>query len=576
MNECPKLSIIIPIYNKENFLRRCLDSIKNQTFEDFECLMIDDGSTDGSGSICKEYENTDTRFHYIHKENSGWASEPKNVGLDLAKGEWVGFPDPDDYCELNMYEVLLSNSSRSDIVMCKLNAYDVAGNKYVNYNHEPGHYTRFDDKILSDNKYDIGFCNRGIFRRSVIGSLRYIHSFCEDCIWNAAVLNKSQKGLTIINDKLYNYFLYPDSLVRTSMSNEFLLRSYKEIYEFVFRNDVFADNDSLKQRLINHLHKYLSRRCKSIDFVVPIVDSTKESFKSDFKKYSILENHYAPDRDEERYSYNDEMLKFMFRSIDKYMNWIGVLHVIVRSDEDIPEWLDRSKVNIIYHSDYIPKQFLPTFNSGTIESFMSNLLLSENYIYSNDDMIVLNDLKSTDFFKEANLLIGRKNRLIPVNKLERTTLQFFERDETCQSFLKMMLMALDEKIPFHPFIKLNIIREKNLYFKCRHIMSPLKLSRIKYLTAKNIKEINNSCTRFRSNKNIAYWYFTYDQVFNTQHIDGGFPYSYIGRNTKKENIKRLLDRNLYKATCINNMSDFEEMVMGMLRQYFPNKCSYEL
>ena len=94
----PKISVIIPVYNAESTLRRCVDSVLAQTYTDFECLLIDDGSTDKSGEMCDEYAAKDSRVRVFHKENGG-VSSARNVGLDNAKGEWITFLDSDDYIE---------------------------------------------------------------------------------------------------------------------------------------------------------------------------------------------------------------------------------------------------------------------------------------------------------------------------------------------------------------------------------------------------------------------------------------------------------------------------------------------
>ena len=91
----PKISVIVPVYNAEKYLHRCIDSILAQTFTDFEMLLIDDGSTDKSGDICDEYAKKDKRIRVFHKENGG-VSSARNVGLDNAIGEWICFVDSDD------------------------------------------------------------------------------------------------------------------------------------------------------------------------------------------------------------------------------------------------------------------------------------------------------------------------------------------------------------------------------------------------------------------------------------------------------------------------------------------------
>ena len=96
MEKIPIISVIVPVYNAERYLARCIDSILSQTFTDFELLLIDDGSPDGSGKICDEYAKKDLRVHVYHKENGG-VSSARNLGLDRAKGEWVVFVDADDW-----------------------------------------------------------------------------------------------------------------------------------------------------------------------------------------------------------------------------------------------------------------------------------------------------------------------------------------------------------------------------------------------------------------------------------------------------------------------------------------------
>ncbi|MDE6697450.1 MAG: glycosyltransferase [Muribaculaceae bacterium] len=103
--EKPKLSIIVPVYNMEKYLRQCLDSIKDQTFKDWECILVDDGSKDSSPEICDEYASKDPRFKVIHKINGGLSSA-RNAGLKECKGDLIGFVDSDDWIEPQMYQIL--------------------------------------------------------------------------------------------------------------------------------------------------------------------------------------------------------------------------------------------------------------------------------------------------------------------------------------------------------------------------------------------------------------------------------------------------------------------------------------
>ena len=95
------ISIIVPIYNVELYLEKCIESIINQTYKDIEVILINDGSTDKSGIICDKYAKIDDRIIVLHKENGG-VSSARNKGLDIAKGDYIAFVDPDDYIEPNM------------------------------------------------------------------------------------------------------------------------------------------------------------------------------------------------------------------------------------------------------------------------------------------------------------------------------------------------------------------------------------------------------------------------------------------------------------------------------------------
>lgn len=115
----PLVSVIIPVYNVEKYIRECLDSIVNQSYKNLQIILVDDGSTDNSGKICDEYAKKDSRITVVHQENQG-AGAAKNTGLDLIKGEYFSIIDSDDYIDLSMYEKMVSLMKQydSDIVQC--------------------------------------------------------------------------------------------------------------------------------------------------------------------------------------------------------------------------------------------------------------------------------------------------------------------------------------------------------------------------------------------------------------------------------------------------------------------------
>lgn len=113
------ISIIVPVYNVELYLDKCMESIVNQTYKNLEIILIDDGSTDDSGKKCDEWARKDNRIKVIHKENGG-VSSARNVGLEMAKGEYIGFVDSDDFIDENMYEMMHREIKKDeiDLVIC--------------------------------------------------------------------------------------------------------------------------------------------------------------------------------------------------------------------------------------------------------------------------------------------------------------------------------------------------------------------------------------------------------------------------------------------------------------------------
>lgn len=128
MKSEPKISVIVPIYNAEKYIDRCMKSIYDQTFKDYEIILVNDGSTDSSDEICRRYQALDDRITYIKKENEG-AGSARNKGIEVAKGEYLAFPDVDDWFEPEMYEELydLAKQGDYDVVFSGANFYSQAG-----------------------------------------------------------------------------------------------------------------------------------------------------------------------------------------------------------------------------------------------------------------------------------------------------------------------------------------------------------------------------------------------------------------------------------------------------------------
>ena len=201
-----QISIIIAIYNSDKFLLKCIDSIKLQTFTDYEVLLVDDGSTDKSSCICKQYAEIDTRFKYFHKQNGGVASAREH-GLLHATGKYVIHVDSDDWIEPKMLETLYNEAERTqvDMLICDYD-YDTILSSGV-CKQEPG---SLDNKSiiieLLNRTLHGSCCNKLVRKESLIRHDLHFPNcdICEDLYINIALLLKEMK-VGYINKAFYHY-----------------------------------------------------------------------------------------------------------------------------------------------------------------------------------------------------------------------------------------------------------------------------------------------------------------------------------------------------------------------------------
>ena len=131
----PVISVVVPVYNAETFLDKCIQSIVNQTYKNIEVILLDDGSTDKSLDVCKNFAKTDKRIKVIHKKNSG-AADSRNLGVQKAIGEYVTFVDSDDYIDQNMIAALYDNMKKYAAEVSICNYQVVKANSFVHHTAE--------------------------------------------------------------------------------------------------------------------------------------------------------------------------------------------------------------------------------------------------------------------------------------------------------------------------------------------------------------------------------------------------------------------------------------------------------
>ena len=188
----PMVSIIVPVYNAEKTIRRCVDSILNQEYTDFELILVDDGSTDLSGIICDEYASEDKRVHVIHKENTG-VSDSRNLALDAARGTYLQFLDADDWITPNATRLFLETALRYQCDMVISDFYRVVGERVSHKGaiEEDGLLTKAEFAAqMMENPADFyyGVLWNKFYRRDIVEKQKLRMdtsiSWCEDFMFN--------------------------------------------------------------------------------------------------------------------------------------------------------------------------------------------------------------------------------------------------------------------------------------------------------------------------------------------------------------------------------------------------------
>ncbi len=216
-----RISVIVPVYNTEQYLPRCLDSILSQSFTDFELLLIDDGSSDGSGLICDSYAEKDHRIRVFHKENGG-VSSARNMGLDEAKGEWVYFVDSDDELLHDGLQVLFDNTNKEvDVVLAGFE--EVSEEGVISPGVKDRIVLRLNKKQSLMSVYQgygfyyfyLGYMCLRMFRNSIIKQrrLRFDNSIAvkEDTLFTVQYLCESNGITQMTTTPVYKYWLREDS-----------------------------------------------------------------------------------------------------------------------------------------------------------------------------------------------------------------------------------------------------------------------------------------------------------------------------------------------------------------------------
>ena len=216
------ISVIIPVYNVEQYLEKCIDSIINETYKNLEIILVDDGSTDNSGKLCDLLAKKDSRIVVYHKENGGLSSA-RNFGIDKANGEFIGFIDSDDYIDNDMYETLhnLIKKDKSDVSMCGL--YNIYANRKDSQVKEVKKYLMNAEEAIQmvlDSKITSVTAVNKLYRKEIFNDLRYdLGKTSEDAFIIVRLLDKCNL-ISVTNERKYYYYHRANSITKKPFSEK--------------------------------------------------------------------------------------------------------------------------------------------------------------------------------------------------------------------------------------------------------------------------------------------------------------------------------------------------------------------
>lgn len=258
-----RISVIIPAYNAQEYIERCLDCCINQTFNDFEVIVVNDGSKDTTEKIVKKYTEKYSNIHLVSKSNGGLVNARKS-GIEKACGEFIFFLDADDTIEPDTLEILYSHSESYDIVIGNIILEDNKGKKYKLQHFNKLKYGNDNNGMLMNyiEKYVTpSLCGR-IIRRSLFDNINIPSDFTvgEDVITNLMIIKEHKIKVGIVNNELYHYIQHESSMVNTYNVTTLLQRSkyIKHIINLI-DNEGISDkiNYSLSVFVLNEYYSFL-------------------------------------------------------------------------------------------------------------------------------------------------------------------------------------------------------------------------------------------------------------------------------------------------------------------------------
>lgn len=322
--------MIVPVYNVEKYLRRCVDSIIDQTYHNLEIILVDDGSPDNCGKMCDEYLKVDDRIRVVHKKNGG-LSDARNAGMDISTGDYIGFVDSDDYIDKDFYEILVTNLEKfnADVSCCRYTNVWNDGRREPVGNDDSIHIYELNDALkeyLYGKTMDPFACNK-LYKAELLGNAKYPNThlrfikgiLSEDNPFCIELFKKTSK-VVLVGKSKYNYLQEREGAITNTKISQKKVEAvyywdkvridchenYPELEKYALRrqvlfyiglyNKIYKDgtNQSDANRIRYFIKEHLSEiKCsniceKTVKISAQILSMSPSVYKVFMKSYKII------------------------------------------------------------------------------------------------------------------------------------------------------------------------------------------------------------------------------------------------------------------------------------------------
>lgn len=406
-----------------------------------------------------------------------------------------------------------------------------------------------------------------IFNKKIENKINFtIYNFIDKIPNNSDVIYDKIYKIELLKNYSINFILHEKSLYYFNLLaftyaknllfiNQLSIRHIHNIKPPLFYNNLLQESIMFRKILAGNknLTKNIIEEKTKIDYVFPYVTTNDSNWQKLYKEYlSGEESSFVSGMQRFR---DNGLLKYLFRSLEKYLPWLNKVHMIVMSESQIPNWIDRKNVHIIYHSEFIPKKYLPAFSSNLIETFLPFLPeVEEKFIYGNDDLIPCRLLSKNKFFRGN----------IPCYSINIRDFSF---------------SAPGDNLRRNAFNLITGKKQNKRVINTQHSTISYRLSLIKNCFQKYKNSILKSVSRFREEQNFNQYIYSFYQMMEDTILN--IPQKIYSFSVRPALIEKLLINNFnnYDYICLNDEIEMENKdwskIISKFEILLPNKSKYE-